>query len=242
MLHAGSRLSFQHQQIRLLPSQFLLDEKQRIAGLDRHRRSALAQPHCRDEPGQRLLWFLRNWGTGLPSFLAAERGRDARNVILETSIVCVKKLEARLGEEGCRKLQSRRRGAREIERDEDSSVRGLVRIADDKKRPLDVLQQTPDGGGGNVPTLVSTGHDKIDAMGVRAGCNGPGGFSNADVDAARQVAAPQPPARLGLEMALGSRALLFDDPGRQPAVDDVQDDHVAAPLEREPGSPHEGNF
>jgi hypothetical protein len=111
---------------------------------------------------------------------------------------------------------------------------------------LDLLQQAPDGDGANVPmrerTLVPAGHNEIDAMGLRAGCDGPGGFSNPDVDTVRQVAAPQPLASLGLEMTPGARSLRFDDSDRKPAVDDVQDDQMAASLERKPGRSHEGDF
>jgi hypothetical protein len=247
MLHAGSRLSSQHQQIRLLPSQLLLDENQRIAVLDRQCRSALAQPQSRDEPGRRVLGLLPDWVGELPSFLlSAERQRQGRNVVLETPLVCVKKVETRPGKEGCRKLQSCRRSACEINRDEDPSVRRLIRIADDQNRPLDPLQQALDGGGSerirDRTPLVPAGHDEIDAMGSRARRDGPRGFSNADINAVRELAASQPSADLGFEIALGVRPLRFDRPSRKPAVDDVKDDQEAFPLEREPGRSHEGDF
>ena len=62
VLHAGSLVSSQHQEVRFLPSQFFLDESQRIAVLDRHHRSALAQSQSLDEPGQRLLGLLLHLG------------------------------------------------------------------------------------------------------------------------------------------------------------------------------------
>jgi hypothetical protein len=62
-----------HQQIRLLPGDFLLDESQRIAVLDRHQGSALTQLQRLDQPGQRPFALLPG-GTGeLAFFLSAER-------------------------------------------------------------------------------------------------------------------------------------------------------------------------
>jgi hypothetical protein len=67
--HAGSRVHSQHQQIRFLQSQFLLDESESIAAPDRHHRSALAQSQSLDEPAQRLFARLRHQAGNLPSFL-----------------------------------------------------------------------------------------------------------------------------------------------------------------------------
>lgn len=173
MLRRGSRVSSQHQQIRFLASQFLLDEGESIAALDRNHRSALTQSRSLDEPGQRLLklppdWrampksgsrlseeitrkaetrsgmmtqgaIIPLWAGDLPSFfLWAERQGRGRDIVLETSLVCVKKVEARLGKERCRKPYSRCRSVREINRDEDPLVRRLIWIADDQYRPLNL--------------------------------------------------------------------------------------------------------
>lgn len=164
-------MSSQHQQIRFLASQFLLDEGESIAALDRNHRSALTQSRSLDEPRQRLLTLPLDWrailqsgsrfseeitrktetqsgmmtqrtiiplrARDLPSFfLWAERQGRGRNIVLETSVACVKKVEARLGKERCRKPYSRCRSVREINRDEDPLVRRLIWIADDQNRPL----------------------------------------------------------------------------------------------------------
>ena len=146
-------MSSHHQQIRFLASQFLPDEGESIAALDRNHRSALTQSRSLDEPGQRLLalppldWrailqsgsrfseettrktetqsgindqrtIIPLWARDVPSFfLWAEHQGRGRNIVLKTSLVCVKKVEARLGKERCRKPYSRCRSIREINRE-----------------------------------------------------------------------------------------------------------------------------
>ena len=60
-------MSSQHQQIRFLASQFLPDEGESIAALDRNHRSALTQSRSLDEPGQRLLTLPLDWRAILQS-------------------------------------------------------------------------------------------------------------------------------------------------------------------------------
>jgi len=103
----------------------------------------------------------------------------------------------------------------------------------------------PNGGGGPVrdrTPLVPAGYDEIDVMRLRAGRDGTGRISDADIDAVRQLAASQPSANLDLETALGLYPPCFDDRRRKSAVDDMEDGQVAFPFEREPGSPHESDF
>jgi hypothetical protein len=246
-LHAGSRVSSQHQQIRLLPSQFLSYQNQRITVFDRHCWPALTEPQRLDEPGQCPLRLLPVQTGERPSFLLSGAGqREASNVVSETALVCMKKVKARLWKERCRKPYSSRRSVREVDWDEDPTVRGLVRIADHQNGSLGPLQQTPNGGGAEhireCMPLVPGGHDKIDVMRLRAGRDDTDGISNADIDAVRQLMARQPPANLGLETALGVRPPGFDDRSRKFAVDHVKDGQVAFPFEREPGRSYESDF
>jgi hypothetical protein len=182
-----------HQQIRFLPGQLLLDSSQRIAVLDRHQGPVLTQFQSLDQPGQRLFALLPDEAGELASFLSAERQGDGRNIVLERSLVCVEEVEARLGKEACRELYSRCRSVREINWDEDPSVRGLIRIADYQDWSLYLPQQPFNGGGDErirerTPS-VPAGHHKIDVMGLRASRDGTGGISNADIDSIRQLAA-----------------------------------------------------
>src|SRR5262245_7072021 len=79
-------------------------------------------------------------------------------------------------------------------------------------------------------------------MRLRAGRDGTGGISDADIDAIRQFAPTQPSANLALETVLGPRPPCFDDRSRKFAVDNVEDSQVAVPFEREPGGSHERDF
>src|SRR5262245_37738946 len=98
---AGARVRSQHQQIRFLQSQLLPDEIESIAARDRHHRSALAQSQSLDAPRQRLLARLLRQAGNLPSFsIWGERQGWSRNVVLQPFLGCVKKVEARLREEG----------------------------------------------------------------------------------------------------------------------------------------------
>jgi hypothetical protein len=102
----------------------------------------------------------------------------------------------------------------------------------------------PNGGGPvrDRTPLVPAGYHEIDVMRLRAGRDGTGRISDADIDAVRQLATSQPSANLGLETALGLCPPCFDDPSRKFAVDDMEDGQAAFPFEREPGSPHESDF
>src|SRR5262245_43817639 len=153
-------------------------------------------------------------------------------------------MEARLGKEGRRRAYHRCRSVREINGDEDPLVRRLIRIADDQNRPLNLPQQAPDRGESirDRTPLVPAGHDQIDVMRLRAGRDGTGRISDADIDAVRQLAPAQPSANLALETALGPRPPCLDDRSRELAVDNVEDDQVAVPFEREPGRSHESDF
>ena len=216
-----------YQQIRFLPSQFLLDSSQRVAVLDRHQGSTLTQPQGLDQPGQRLFGLLPDGTEELACFLSAARQGEGRNVILERSLVCVEEVEARLGKEVCCELYSRCRSVREINWDENPSVGGLIRIADDQNWSLNLLQQAFNGSGGECSRKrtpsVPSGHHKIDVMRMRPSRDGTGGISNADIDAIRQVAMREPSANLSLEVTLGVHPLCFDDRSRKFAVDDMKD-------------------
>lgn len=125
----------------------------------------------------------------LASFSSAERQEPVGNVVLERLFVGVKEVEAGLGKEGRRKLYLRCRSVRNINWDEDSSVRGLIRIADDQKWLLHLLQQPFNGAGDEhlrerTPS-VPAGHHEIDVMSLRARRDGNSGISNADIDAMR---------------------------------------------------------
>ena len=158
----------------------------------------------------------------------------------------MKKVEARLRKKGRCKPYSGRRSIRQIHRDENPAVRGLVRIADDEYRLPNLPQQTPEGGvfkpAREPAPLMPAGHDKVDAMALRPRRNGAGRISDADVDAVRQLVTPQPSANFSLELVPGVTPLCFNGRSRSSAIDDVKDGQVAFPFERQPGRSHESDL
>jgi hypothetical protein len=95
-------------------------------------------------------------------------------------------MQPRIGKESCRKSYSRRRSIREIDRHEDPSVWGLIRMTDHQDGTLDPPQQTAEGRGGEHmrerTQMVPTGHDEIDVERSRPRGDGTGGLSNSDID------------------------------------------------------------
>jgi hypothetical protein len=66
--------------------------------------------------------------------------------------------------------------------------------------------------------LVPADHDKIGVMRLRAGGDGTGRISDADIDVVRELAPAQPSANLALKTALGPRPPCFDDRSRTPLI------------------------
>jgi hypothetical protein len=76
--------------------------------------------------------------------------------------------------------------------------------------------------------LVPADHDKIGVMRLRAGRDGTGRISDADIDVVRELAPAQPSANLALKTALGPRPPCFDDRSRTPLI-------IRRPPKKSPG-------
>src|SRR5688572_11858471 len=97
------------------------------------------------------------------------------------------KVEARVREEGGSKPYASRRSRGEVDRHENALICALVRIADDQNRSVASLQQARDDGGserlGEGGPSMTTGHDKVDVVRLRARRDCAGHISNADIGA-----------------------------------------------------------